>query len=475
MTWVVQMRLEFTMMKKSVRWLSAGVLWTAGVASVAGLAMPAAAQPKRDEVLTVNPEITRRGEGSRRLEMTKLELKPFAADAFGKLTDWTNGSALANADFKGKVVLVVTYSSWFKPAAKVVETARSLAETYAKKDLIVVAVHDKDGWAEAEKTKSPDGAKFLLAHDAKNEFRKGLSAGQDPEIYLIDRAGQLRYAGISSDVMETAVKKLTDEKAADAAKINDMIAAERARLEAEARRTTGAADVIDMTRIPDLGFNQPSDSAYEAAKWPLPPMSEQEEKDYRKDGKLPATRTVSLPTEGWIGKVPNLRGRITVVIFFHPDAIGTRFNTLVDSLSQEQARTRDVVYTMAVINPSILAQNSGNSNSEKKYETDPEKVAARLENYRKERKVEFPFFLDMDNLFFDSAKPEHQTEWPTGAMAVISTDGVMRWFGEIAAYQSVGLKSLNTCILVDPAVIARREAEAKWLAANKDKSAPAKK
>lgn len=460
------------MKKKSVRWLSAGVLWTASLAGVAGLAMPAWAQPKRDEVLTVNPEITRRGEGTRRTELSKLELKPFAADALGKLSDWTNGSAITNADIKGKVVLVVTYSSWFKPAAKVVETARKLAETYAKKDLIVVAVHDKDGWAEAEKTKSPDGAKFLLAHDSKNEFRKDVNAGQDPEIYVIDRAGQLRFAGITSDAMEPAVKKLTEEKAADAAKVNDLLAAERARLEAEARRTTGAADVIDMTRIPELGFNRPSDAQYEAAKWPLPPMDEQQEKDYRKDGKLPPTKAVSMPTEGWIGRAPNLNGRVVVVIFFHPDAIRSQFNTFVDMLSREQSRTRDVVYTMAVVNPSLYDQSSGSS--DRKYETDPEKIAKRLEDFRKERKIDFPFFLDLDNVFFDSAKPEHQTEWPGGAMAVISSDGVMRWFGSVPEFPSVGRKSLNTCINVDPAVVARREVEAKWLAANKDKSSDKK-
>ena len=448
-------------MKTSVRWLLAGCMVAAS-----GLALPAYGQASgKDAVLTINPEITRRGEGSRRTELTKLELKPFAADAFGKLGDWTNGTALTNADIKGKVVLVVTYSSWFKPAAKVVESARKLAETYAKKDLIVVAVHDKDGWADAEKTKSPDGAKFLLALDTKNEFRKSLWSGQDPEIYLIDRAGQLRFAGIASDAMENAVKKLTDEKEADAAKINDLIAAEKARIEAERRRTTGAADVIDMTRIPELGFNQPVEAEYEAAKWPLPPMSDQQEKDYKSDGKLPPVRAVSLPEEGWIGKVPPRRGRVVVVFFFHPDHISTRFNEVIDVISENQRATRDVIYSLAVINPANIGSQR---DKDKKYEADPEKITKRLQEFLKNRKSDVPFFLDMDNALYDAARPEHITEIENGSpMAVISTDGVMRWFGGTGDWNSRGLKSLDVCVNVDPAVIARRAVEDKWLAANK--------
>ncbi len=458
-------------MKTSVRWL-----WAGCFVAVTGLALPAFGQAaKKDDVVTVNPEISRRGEGSRRTDLTKLELKPFAADAFGKLSDWTNGAALTNAEVKGKVVLVLTYSSWFKPAAKAVENARKLAETYAKKDLIVLAVHDKDGWAEAEKIKSPDGAKFLLAHDSKNEFRKSLFSGQDPEIYLIDRAGQMRFAGVTGDSIEAAVKKLTDENAADAAKVNELLASERTRLEAERRRTTGAADVIDMTRIPELGFNDPTEAEYEAAKWPLPPMSDQQDKEYKKDGKLPPVKAVSVPDEGWIPKRPAYRGRAVVVFFFHPDAVGSQFNILVDALSQDQRQDRDVVYAMAVINPALQEQNA--PNQDKKYEVDPEKITKRLEQFRKERKIDFPFFLDLDNTFLDSARPEHMTEFVGGPIAVISTDGIMRWFGDFLTYGSSGVRSINTIINVDPAVLARRSVEARWLAANKDKTsgAPEKK
>ncbi len=93
-----------------------------GTIVAAGLAAPAFGQPgKKADSPVVNPEITRRGEGSRRLELNKLELKPFQAELWSKLSDWQNGPALTSADVKGKVVLVVTYASWNKNSVKAIE------------------------------------------------------------------------------------------------------------------------------------------------------------------------------------------------------------------------------------------------------------------------------------------------------------------------------------------------------------------
>jgi hypothetical protein len=450
------------------RWVLMGVT-VVGLLASTGLAQPGrTAAGKGPEPTIVNPEITRRGEGARRATLTNLELKPFPAGAMGKLSDWQNGSALAASDTKGKVVLVVTYASWLKNSANALASAKALAETYAKKDLIVVGVHDKEGWKDADKAKASGDAKFLLAHDAKNEFRSDLSAGQDPEIYLIDRAGQLRFAGITTGAMEDAVKKLTSEKAEDAAKVNDLLAAEKARLDRERRKTNAAADAIDMTRIPELPFTPPSAEEYEKAEWPLPPMDDNQRREYEKDNtKLPAPRSAALPDEGWIPKMPFSTGRAALVLFFHPDDISpSRFITAVNNLSSQQRANRDYIIALAVIDPLLLGDNSNRQG--KKYENDPEVITKRLKDFSKIHKIDFPFLLDLDNTLFNAAKPDHITEFPSGPVAVLSSDGMMRWFGDASQYGSSGVGSLRKVLEVDPGIQARRLVEFKWLEANKD-------
>jgi thiol-disulfide isomerase/thioredoxin len=469
-------------MKSSVgkvgRWASVGVsvgVCVAGMLASAGLAQPGrAAAGKPPETTSINPEITRRGEGARRSALTALELKPFPAEAFGKLADWQHGPALAASDVKGKVVLIVNYASWLKNSATALASAKALAESYAKKDLIVLGVHDKEGWKDADKAKAAGDAKFLLAHDAKNEFRSALSAGQDPEIYLIDRAGQLRFAGITTGAMEDAVKKLTAEKAEDAAKINDTLASERERLDRERRRTNAASESIDMTRIPELPFTPPSPALFETADWPLPPMDDNQRREYEKDNtKLPSPRTATLPEEGWIPKMPFTTGRAALVLFFHPDDINPgRFTAAVNNLSAQQRASRDYVIALAVIDPALLSDSSNSQG--KKYESDPEKITARLKDFSKIHKIDFPFLLDLDNTLFNAAKPDHITELLNGAVAVISSDGIMRWFGPGVEYPTAGAGALRRVLEVDPGIIARRDAERKWLEANKDKAADKK-
>src|SRR3954470_18617576 len=73
-----------------------------GLSAIAG-ATPAFAQP----------DIIREGEGARRRELDKMELKPFPAEAWSKLSDWTNGPALTPGVTSGKVVLIVTWADWY--------------------------------------------------------------------------------------------------------------------------------------------------------------------------------------------------------------------------------------------------------------------------------------------------------------------------------------------------------------------------
>ncbi len=435
----------------------------AGLAAPASLAQPTAlGKSGPDPVL--DPQITRKGEGARRLTLNALELRAFPTAAWSKLTDWQNGSALTTADTSGKVVLIVTYSGWYKPAKKGMEAAKALAETYAKKGLIVVAVHDKDGWADADKAKPAEGAKFLLAHDSKNEFRKAIESAQDPDFYLIDKAGNMRFAAIASDAVEDAVKSLTSESATTAEKLNERLAKEKARLEEASRRTLDVNTKIDMTNIPELSFRQPTAEEYEKAEWPLPPMTDAQKTEYKKSKKLPDPKSFTIPDTDWFPKKLRTKGRVTLLYFFHPDFIDS--DRLIPSLDRidlyQQRMGRDLTIGGVVFD---FRAAKGSSQDATVDDKNAEKMKARLSTFTRQRKIEHSLYLDLENSLFGEIKPENATEFFIPQVVIVSSDGIARWWGFAGEVAFEG--ALSKTLAADPGARARSEAEAAWIKAQR--------
>src|SRR5204863_1210080 len=127
-----------------------------------------------------------------------------------------------------------------------------MADKFGPQGLIVLGVHGPQGWADAPKVAQERGAKFLLAHDAQGDFRNALRIDHDPEYYLVDRAGHLRYAAISSVSVEEACNEVTTETPAQA---NDLprLLKERADLAmATGKRTTDIRSQIDLSTLPPV-------------------------------------------------------------------------------------------------------------------------------------------------------------------------------------------------------------------------------
>lgn len=179
------------------------------LAAVAGLALcsPALAQ-KSEAEFVLNPSIAREGTGDARLAMNASELKPLAAK-WSDLTEWTGGSALTADATKDKPVLIVTWTAWAPASQNLIKRVAKLAAD--NKDLVVVAVHTKDRYELATKWLTDNGMKILAARDGNGAFRKALMSDQDPDVYLIDRSGSLRYADIESESLEAAVAELVGE------------------------------------------------------------------------------------------------------------------------------------------------------------------------------------------------------------------------------------------------------------------------
>src|SRR4030095_5940001 len=102
---------------------------------------------------------------------------------------------------------------------------------------------------------------FAYGVDAQNEFRKALLSTQDPDFYIVDRAGNLRYADVETASVEGAVNFLVDETA-------DTAAAPKP----ETKPAENAAKPDDKPGDAGGGapgnYQQPDASVYKAAHWP---------------------------------------------------------------------------------------------------------------------------------------------------------------------------------------------------------------
>lgn len=431
-----------------------------GLLAASGLTASVAASGPGDPV-------AREGEGARRTRLNQMELKPFPTDAWSKLTDWQNGTAPTSSETDGQVVVLFTYASWHPRASRAVDTMLRLSERLGKQGLVVIGAHDKDGWAEASKPKAPEGVIFRLAHDSKNDLRKQLDVDQDPDVYVIDRAGQLRFADIPDSAVDGAVRQLLAETKDEAAKVNERLAeAERVR-DLKDRRTTSINDQANLSDVPELPWTAPAAALYETATWPEVPMTQTERDEFNRSGKKPDARLLTLPDSGWIGgKAPNTKGKAVVLAFYHPEwARNTNYVLrMIDDFNRwQRQRARDMVVISVIIDPD---KNNANSTTAPKIERDPDKLTVRIKQFQRERQFEHHVLIDMENVVLNQCLTEQNSQTiPLPHAAVISTDGTLRWWGFAGESQFQG--AVDRVLANDPGIQSRRKAEEAWLKANR--------
>eukprot|EP01026_Neomeris_dumetosa_P041903 TRINITY_DN34785_c0_g1_i1.p1 TRINITY_DN34785_c0_g1~~TRINITY_DN34785_c0_g1_i1.p1 ORF type:complete len:231 (+),score=46.48 TRINITY_DN34785_c0_g1_i1:174-866(+) len=199
-------------------------------------------------------DVVREGAGERRAKLDAMELKAFDDGALKGLSDWS--SEVTKAQTSGKVVLLVTWASWYSPSQQVLPLAQQLSQKHS--DLVVIGVHHPKGFERAAAVAKSRGVSFPIAHDADGKLREALMVDQDPDFYVIDRAGQMRYADIATGSVTKAVEELIGESRQDASTLNDRLAAQRAAEEARFRATGKINQEVDLRSLPEIPFQPPS-------------------------------------------------------------------------------------------------------------------------------------------------------------------------------------------------------------------------
>ncbi len=241
--------------------------------------------------LAVGPEIKRELSANRDA-MTELETQPFDTSVLDSLTNWTHPGTLSAANTEGKVVLLAMVSSG-EPMSYLTLSKLNRAARDHEGEVVVAAIHPDAGWDQFQEKINSGHVDIPAARDEGGAFAAAMLTDDYPDIYLIDRAGNLRFVDLEERSLKNALKQLISETPETAMTNADL---QSQGLEPEAAQAVASA--IDP-------------KAYESAPWPN-----------HNTGRVTATNyqgqplPIAMGNEEWINDERDLSGKVLVIDFW---------------------------------------------------------------------------------------------------------------------------------------------------------------
>ncbi|MFN0131959.1 MAG: TlpA disulfide reductase family protein [Phycisphaerales bacterium] len=406
-------------------------------------------------------DVTRESTGARRVALDAMELRSLPTEAWPGLTAWSGGPALTAEELDGKPVLVVMWASWHPSSLKALPLAQKMAEKFAGQGLIVIGAHHAQGYEDADKTATDRGAKFRIAHDKDGSFRKALKVDHEPEFYVLDRAGHLRYASVSASSVDEALTEVCAESAAAA---NDVPRLRRERelaALAAAGKTSTIRPDMDLSMLPPLapGYTPPDKKMYEFAEWPK--IDEELGKQIGlldQQGKRVELKLGFSPTAQYPSK-PETQGRGIVIYFWNPTVLAS-FDKVMDQMDLlQQKHTRDLTVYGALVTINMLDSTRANSNQ---ITESVEDVATKARQFMRSRNYRHTLAVDMAGTSISSLSGQGgQKVLPVPGAIVVSTDGVIRWAGSVLSPSF--RTAVDTILSNDPGIARRRAADLDYI------------
>lgn len=247
----------------------------------------------------LGPGVEREGDEDHRQVLHEMETKPFATELFSGLDAWSRGEALDASAIENKVVLVGLVSADDPQSMLILSTLARYERQNSDKGLVVLAVHPELGWESMTEKIEAGRVKVQVARDAGGAFADAMHADDFPDLYLIDRAGQLRFADIETRSLRSGISNLLRETSEEAV-VN-------AQKQAQGIEVAGT-DEGDDASAPKKEIPP---AAYTKADWPEVNKGRLSAKDYQGQP-LP----VPLGSEEWLSEKRDLTGKVIVLDFW---------------------------------------------------------------------------------------------------------------------------------------------------------------
>ncbi|MEL7482971.1 MAG: TlpA disulfide reductase family protein [Planctomycetota bacterium] len=397
--------------------------------------------------------VVNEGTGDRRASLDKMIYSPAPTGKILQSDEWI-GDAPTLGDISGRPMLVFTWAEWYRPSHAVAMLANRLVGEF--EDLVVIGVHDDEGWDEAQTFAERRRLSFPIVRDSDGSIRKELKVDQDPDVYVFDRAGQVRYADITTESVRAAIEEVAGEDTDAAANIEMSRAESRADAERMRRLSQGINEGVALDTVLNVPFVKPTAEEYAAVKWPVRELSAEERRRNRRrdDG---GTASWSAPGEGWFrDRKPNTEGRVSIVYNWHPSDQFSMDGVMLE-LDRVQQRLRRDVVVIGVLTP--LAEDRRRRNEE----PDPVRslpiTTDTIETYVGSRTLDHYLVAMPSGVSIPIAENRGRRDvTPLGSVMIVSTDGVVRR-AEFATNWDELTRALDTTLRVDPGVKARRAAE----------------
>jgi thiol-disulfide isomerase/thioredoxin len=376
------------------------------------------------------PDIRRDGTGDRRAALDQLELKPAPGVVYSALSNWA-GTPVTAESAKGKAVLLVTFTAWHPVSQQAVLRAEKLAQSFADKGLLVVAVHRADRFEMAGKFVQEKGlSKLSLAQDS-GKLREALKCDSDPNFYVIDRAGNMRFADVQSDAVEAALNVVLGESPEAAAKAPELATSASKPKNTEVA-TRPITETLKAGKSIKIDYTAPNPALYGVAAWPKKNKEDEITATNLQGQPLPNAGTFGLKGIWFTPKPESFEGRVLVLDFW-ASWCGPckRAKPMLDDL---QRNNRDDLQIVCVTGP------------------DDKQEQKDAERYLREHSYAMSYFFEPDNAMHKAMGVNAIPH-----TVVVSTDGVIRWQGN--PHDPAFRKAVETVISVDPGVQARRKAE----------------